>query len=40
LNVVRVADVREKEVYTAKPVVPEVSHFYVEIAVAKLKKYK
>jgi hypothetical protein len=36
----RVSDVRQIEVHTAEPLVPEPSPFEVEIATAKLKKYK
>jgi hypothetical protein len=37
---VHVSDVRQIEVYTTEPLVPGPSHLEVEIAVAKLKKYK
>jgi hypothetical protein len=40
LNVHRVSDVRQIEIHTAEPLVPEPSPFEVEIASAKLKKYK
>jgi hypothetical protein len=40
LNVHRVSDVRQIELHTAEPLVPEPSPFEVEIAIAKLKKYK
>jgi hypothetical protein len=40
LNLHNVSDVRQIEVYTAEPLVPGPSHLEVEIAVAKLKKYK
>jgi hypothetical protein len=40
LNVHNVSDVRQIEVYEAEPIVPGASHLEVEIAVAKLKKYK
>jgi hypothetical protein len=40
LNVHNVSDVRQIEVHTAEPLVPGPSHLEVEIAVAKLKKYK
>jgi hypothetical protein len=40
LNVQRVNDVRQIEVHTADPLVPDPSIFEVEIATAKLKKYK
>jgi hypothetical protein len=35
-----VSDVRQTEVHTAEPLVPGSSHPEVEIAIAKLKKYK
>jgi hypothetical protein len=35
-----VSDVRQTEVYTAEPLVPGSSRLEVEIAIAKLKKYK
>jgi hypothetical protein len=37
---VNVSDVRQIEVHTAEPFVPSPSCLEVEIAVAKLKKYK
>jgi hypothetical protein len=40
LNVHNVSDVRQIEVYTAEPLVPGLSRLEVEIAIAKLKKYK
>jgi hypothetical protein len=40
LNVHNVSDVRQIEVHTAEPLVPGPSRLEVEIAVAKLKKYK
>jgi hypothetical protein len=40
LNVPRVSDIRQIEIHTAEPLVPEPSPFEVEIAIAKLKKYK
>jgi hypothetical protein len=40
LNVHRVSDVRQIEIHTAKPLVPDPSPFEVEIAIAKLKRYK
>jgi hypothetical protein len=40
LNVHNVSDVRQKEVYTAEPLVPGPSRLEVEIAIAKLKKCK
>jgi hypothetical protein len=40
LNVLNVSDVRQIEVHTAEPLVPGTSRLEVEIAIAKLKKYK
>jgi hypothetical protein len=40
LNVHNVSDVRQIEVHTAESLVPGPSRFEVEIAIAKLKKYK
>jgi hypothetical protein len=40
LNVVSVSDVGQIEVHTAEPLVPGPSRLEVEIAIAKLKKYK
>jgi hypothetical protein len=40
LNLHNVSDVRQIKVYTAEPLVPGSSHLEVEIAIAKLKKYK
>jgi hypothetical protein len=40
LNVHRVSDVRQIKIHTAEPLVPEPSPFEVEIAIAKLKRYK
>jgi hypothetical protein len=40
LNVHNVSDVRQIEVHWAEPLVPGPSHLEVEIATAKLKKYK
>jgi hypothetical protein len=40
LNVHNVSDVRQIEIHTAEPLVPGPSHLEVEIAIAKLKKYK
>jgi hypothetical protein len=34
-----VSDVRQIEIHTAEPLIPDPSPFEVEIAVAKLKKY-
>jgi hypothetical protein len=40
LNVYRVSDVRHIEIHTAEPLVPDPSPCEVEIAIAKLKKFK
>jgi hypothetical protein len=40
LNVHNVSDVRQIEVHTAEPLVSGPSRLEVEIAIAKLKKYK
>jgi hypothetical protein len=40
LNVHKVSDVRQIEIHTAEPLVPGPSRLEVEIAVAKLKKWK
>jgi hypothetical protein len=40
LNVHRVNKVRQIEVHTAEPLVPEPSAFEVEMAIEKLKKHK
>jgi hypothetical protein len=40
LNVHRVNDVRQTEMHTAEPLVPDSSLFEVKITIAKLKKYK
>jgi hypothetical protein len=40
LNVHTVRDVRQIEIHTAEPLVPEPSPFEVEIAISKFKKYK
>jgi hypothetical protein len=40
LNVHDVSDVRQVEIHTAEPLVPAPSHLEIEIAIAKLKKYK
>jgi hypothetical protein len=40
LNVHRVSDVRQIEIHTAEPLVPDPSPFEVEIAIVKLKSYK
>jgi hypothetical protein len=39
LNVHRVSDVRQIEIHTAEPLVPDPSPFEVEIAIAKFRKY-
>jgi hypothetical protein len=40
LNVHRVSDVRQIEIHTAEPLVPDRSPFEVEIAIESLKRYK
>jgi hypothetical protein len=40
LNVRRVSDVRQIEIHTAEPLVPDSSPFEVEIAIAKLERHK
>jgi hypothetical protein len=40
LNVHRVSDIRQIDIHSAEPVVPDSSPFEVEIAIAKLKRYK
>jgi hypothetical protein len=40
LNVHRVSDVWQIEIHTAEPLVPEPIPLEVEIAIAKLKRYK
>ncbi|PNF35371.1 hypothetical protein B7P43_G02578 [Cryptotermes secundus] len=40
LNVYRVSDVRQTEIYTAEPLVPDPRPFEFERAIAKLKRYK
>jgi hypothetical protein len=40
LNVHGVNDVRQTEIHTAQPVVPELSAFLVEMAIEKLKRNK
>jgi hypothetical protein len=40
IECVYVSDVRQIEVHMAEPLVPGPSHLEVEIAIAKLKKYK
>jgi hypothetical protein len=40
LNVHKVGDVRQMEIHTAEPLVPEPSPFKVEPAIRKLKRYK
>jgi hypothetical protein len=39
-NVHNVSDVRQIEVHTAEPLVPDPSRLEAEIAIAKFKKYK
>jgi hypothetical protein len=38
LNVHRVSDVRQIEIHTAEPLVPDPGRFEVEITIAKLKR--
>jgi hypothetical protein len=40
LNVNRVSDDRQNEIHTAEPLVPELSPFGGETAIARLKRYK
>ena len=40
MNVNGVNDIRQTEIHTAKPLVPEPSAFDVEIAIGKLKRHK
>jgi hypothetical protein len=40
LNVHKVSDVRQIEIHTAKPLVPEPGTLDVKITISKLKKYK
>jgi hypothetical protein len=40
LNVYGVSDVRQAEIHTAEPLVPEPSIFEVELAIVKLKSHK
>jgi len=40
LNVHGVNDVRQTEIYTTEPIVPELSAFEVEMAIEKLKSHK
>jgi hypothetical protein len=40
LNVHRVSDVRQIQIHTAEPLVPDFSPFGVDIAIAELKRYK
>jgi hypothetical protein len=40
VRVHRVSDVRQIEIHTAEPLVPDTSPFEVEIAIARLEKYK
>jgi hypothetical protein len=40
LNVYRVSDVRQIEIHTTEPLIPGPTPFQVEIAIAKLRKYK
>jgi hypothetical protein len=38
--VFNVSDVRQIEIHTTEPLIPDASHFEVETAIAKLKKYR
>jgi hypothetical protein len=40
LNVHRVSDVRQIEIHTAEPLVPDPSTFELAVAIAKFKRYK
>jgi hypothetical protein len=40
LNVHRVSDIRQREIHTAEPLVPDPSLFEFEIVIAKLKRFK
>jgi hypothetical protein len=40
LNVHSVSDVRQREMYAARPLIPDPNHSEVEVAIAKLKRYK
>jgi hypothetical protein len=40
LNVRKVIDVGQIEVHTAEPLIPDLSPFEVEIAIAKFERYK
>jgi hypothetical protein len=40
LNVHGVSDIRQIEIHTVEPLVPDPSPFEVEIAITKLKRYK
>jgi hypothetical protein len=40
LNVYRVSDIRQIEIHTAELLVPDPTPFEIEIAIAKLKRYK
>jgi hypothetical protein len=40
LNVLRVSAVRQTEIHTSEPLVPDPRPFEVEIAIAKLKQFK
>jgi hypothetical protein len=39
-QLLNVSDVRQIEIHTAEPLVPDPSPFEAEIAIAKLKRYK
>jgi len=40
LNIYRINDVRQTEIYTAQPLLPEPSAFGVEMAIEELKRHK
>jgi hypothetical protein len=40
LNVYNVSDARQIEIHTAEPLVPDLSHLEVEIAIVEVEKYK
>ena len=40
LSVLGVSDVRQTEIHTAEPLVPELSAFEVEMAIGNLKRHK
>jgi hypothetical protein len=40
LNVHKVSDIRQREIHTAEPLVPDLRPFEVETVIAKVKRYK